>query len=97
MHAGFNGKLYYRRKREAVRLKGGRCDMCGERDVNVLHFHHVGKKRFSLGEVFGNPKVSWEEIEAELRATVVLCANDHARLHARQRRVAWERKQKRHA
>ena len=88
----FDGKLYFRRKTQAVRMLGGKCEACEETDYYVLHFHHTGKKRYSLSEVFGDPDVDWSDIEQELRVCKLLCANDHARHHARVRKDAWERK-----
>lgn len=90
----FDGALYFERKTKAVELLGGRCEKCGEDDYYVLHFHHTGRKRYALSEVFGNPLISWEAIEVELRVCKLLCANDHARFHADERKRAWEERTK---
>lgn len=88
----FDGELYYRRKRKAVRFMGGKCAKCGDRDPDVLHFHHHGRKRFNLSAVFGDDRVLWPTILEELAQTTLLCANDHIRLHAKERRDAWEKR-----
>lgn len=50
-------------------------------DPVVLDFHHVNpeEKAFSIGN---NKYASMERIQAELDKCVVVCANDHRRIHA---------------
>lgn len=56
------------------------CAVCGELDYDVLDFHHLRDKKFSLNRVtadYGEAKV-----KAELAKCIVLCANCHRRHHA---------------
>lgn len=55
------------------------CYQCGERDPAALCFHHVGQKRFSIGNA---THYKWSTIVEELRRCVVMCHNCHAKHHA---------------
>ncbi|TXH06191.1 MAG: HNH endonuclease [Candidatus Moraniibacteriota bacterium] len=70
-------------KEKAVKLKGGKCEICGyKKCLNALDFHHIdeSKKSFSLG-TRGLTR-SWEKIVEEIQKCMLLCANCHREIHA---------------
>jgi len=60
------------------------CVDCGERDPDVLCFHHrkPGKKRYTIGAGWASGILPKSLIK-EIRKCDVLCANCHRRRHAR--------------
>lgn len=83
-----NGETYiaqkergYANKWKALKLKGCKCQMCGESRPSTLCFHHrdLSTKEISLdSRSFANLK--WSSIENELRKCDVLCHNCHSML-----------------
>lgn len=79
-----NFEAYQKRlalKQRAIDLLGGRCQICGyDRCPSAFEFHHTDPrtKDFSVSD-----RVAWSEsLEAELKKTVLLCANCHREVHA---------------
>lgn len=69
------------RKRQLVKLKGGRCSFCGySRNLAALVFHHQGGKDFPLDSKMLSNR-SWEVIVAEVEKCILLCANCHMEEH----------------
>lgn len=66
------------------------CRECGESDPVVLEFHHIGDKEETVSRLV-TQGASVERIEREIRACIVLCANCHRKLTARER--GWFRGQ----
>jgi hypothetical protein len=70
------------RRRDANRRKAAEylsthpCVDCGESDLVVLDFDHIGEKRSAVSALIGNG-ASWERIAAEIRNCEVRCANCH--------------------
>lgn len=64
-------------KEMAVRLKGGKCLLCGyKRYQGALDLHHVnGTKEFGIGDK-GYTR-SWEKVRAEIEKCILVCANCH--------------------
>jgi hypothetical protein len=63
-----------------------KCKRCGESDPVVLDFHHVdGTKEVDLSTAVRN-RWSAARMLAEIRKTIVLCANCHRRAHDELRR-----------
>jgi hypothetical protein len=64
------------------------CQSCGERDPNVLEFHHVGSKDLAITRMVTG---GWSirRIQAEISKCDVLCANCHRKLTAQER--GWYR------
>jgi hypothetical protein len=60
-------------------LKKG-CLVCGEKDPNVLDFHHVDPK-LKKENVKSMSDRTEEKVLAEIEKCVILCANCHRRLH----------------
>ena len=71
------------RKRELVRLAGGKCIRCGyDRNYSALEFHHIDPetKQFQLDlRSLSNRK--WERVLEESRKCILLCLNCHAEEH----------------
>jgi predicted nucleic acid-binding Zn ribbon protein len=67
------------RKKVAVRLKGGKCILCGYSKSDwALHFHHLENKIFEIGHGY-----RWdnEHFLDELKKCVLLCGNCHGEVH----------------
>ncbi len=64
-----------RLKKEAVKLKGGKCEICGYcRCLGVLEFHHKNKEE---KERSGD----WMKNDFDFNKVVLLCSNCHQELH----------------
>jgi hypothetical protein len=60
------------------------CSECGESDPAVLEFHHVGEKSWEVGRMTAQG-YGIEAIAAEISQCIVLCANCHRRLTAKEK------------
>jgi len=73
-------KVHFESKEFAIRYKGGKCVICGVKDLPACcyHFHHKNPKEkdFTLGSKF-NQKIS-EKIIKELDKCDLYCANCHS-------------------
>lgn len=77
------------------------CVDCGETDILVLEFDHIGKKRAGIGVLMASLH-SWRQIRKEIRKCEVVCANCH-RIRTGNRagwfrtkaKAFWTRKQRR--
>ena len=67
------------------------CEQCGESDVRVLEFHHIGDKTHTVSHMVAEG-FSVDRIERELRECQVLCANCHRKLTIEER--GWFRSKK---
>ena len=68
----------------AIAAKGAKCEICGyDRCIEALEFHHLNgtDKNFGLSEK-GYAR-SWRRVEKELKKCVLLCANCHREIHAK--------------
>jgi len=59
------------------------CTTCGEADPTVLEFHHVGEKDKEVGRMIAQG-YGVEALAAEISQCIVLCANCHRRLTAKE-------------
>ena len=59
------------------------CSICGEVDLRVLEFHHVGQKTNEVSRLIG--RGSLEAVKREIEQCVVGCANCHRRLTSDER------------
>lgn len=68
------------KKFRAIKILGGKCCKCGEKDIFVLEFHHKdpSKKEFEINARCHAP---WGKIEKEIKKCELLCRNCHVRLH----------------
>ena len=64
------------------------CEECGETDVRVLEFHHVGQKDKAIVTLVSGG-YSVERIQEEIAKCQVLCANCHRKITVDQR--VWYR------
>lgn len=63
-------------------LKQHPCKRCGITDPVVLQFHHLKDKDFSIGAALACK--DWDQIREEIKKCVVLCANCHIKVHAKE-------------
>ena len=85
-------KTLNRRNKNRFRLKseyrqrlGGKCQICGyDKCQNALHFHHINpeEKKFTISDAGSRKSFTKEEIDAEIKKCVLVCANCHAEIHA---------------
>ena len=61
------------------------CSECGEADPRVLEFHRVGTKTWEIGRMIAQG-YGVDAISAEISQCMVLCANCHRRLTAKENR-----------
>lgn len=70
------------RKNDLVKLKGGKCCICGFNAYNeALEFHHVDPSTKSFGLSDGNCK-SFEKDFEELKKCALVCSNCHKGIEA---------------
>lgn len=75
-------KRGYDRKWEAVRLKGGKCEICGyNKSLRALQFHHIDRKTklFAL-DVKTISKKNWDLVLTEIEKCQLLCSNCHCEI-----------------
>lgn len=73
-------------KKWSLEYKGNKCSICGyDKCIEALEFHHIdmSEKEFNLSD--RNLKLDWQEIKRELDKCIVVCANCHRELHAKQK------------
>lgn len=72
--------LSWAKKIKAVKILGGKCEMCGEKHIAKLCFHHFDNKNKDeeIGNMLGG---RWSLIESELVKCQLLCYNCHGELH----------------
>ena len=68
------------KKTIAVNLLGGKCESCGEDNVFVLEFHHLGEKDRNISSML---TCDIERIKKEISKCKLLCGNCHASLHSK--------------
>ena len=69
-------------KKQAVKLLGGKCQICGyNKCIDALEFHHENpkEKEFKLGS--GNT-ISWKEYKKEALKCILICSNCHKEIHS---------------
>lgn len=86
-----NNKPAYRLKNRKARkekrefiasLKQGlHCEICSEKEVCCLDFHHLGDKDFNIGDAtkYNYPLA---KIKEEIAKCICVCSNCHRKLHA---------------
>jgi predicted HNH restriction endonuclease len=74
-------KRWNERKLEAIKLKGGKCEICGyNKYYGALEFHHRDpkSKEFSWKCLV---EMKWERVLKELEKCSLLCSNCHREVH----------------
>ena len=78
----YSCKRRNQRKEELVKMKGGKCKICGySKSLSALTFHHknIEQKRFTIS---GNKLLKrWDELLKEIEKCDLLCMNCHAEVH----------------
>ena len=72
-------------KQWAVEYKGGKCQICGyNKCIEALELHHTNpaEKDFNLSD--RNIPLDWEVIKKELDKCILVCANCHREIHAKE-------------
>ena len=71
-------------KQDAVEYKGGSCERCGyDNYIGALHFHHLDPNIKDVSwKTFKLRKFN-DAFKAELDKCILLCANCHAEMHAK--------------
>lgn len=70
------------RKRQAIKYKGGKCEICGySKCQDAFDFHHKNpeEKEFDLG---AGRFTSFDKYKNELDKCMLLCANCHREIHS---------------
>lgn len=71
-------------KKELIRYKGGKCEICGyNKCIGALQFHHINplEKDFSPSEKYNGGKIDMNQLYLEVDKCQLLCANCHAEKH----------------
>ncbi len=74
-----------RLKQKGIEYLGGQCSKCGYNKCNqALDFHHLNEfeKEFKLSKGF--KERSWEACKNELDKCILVCANCHREIHAKE-------------
>ena len=72
-------------KKEAVRRKGNKCEICGySKNIAALQFHHTNPKEKQFGLAQNGNIHSWEEYWQEAQKCILVCANCHAEIHSQE-------------
>lgn len=70
-------------RKECKESRGAKCQFCGySKCQKALHFHHIDPttKKFGISDAICSA-YSKEEIEAEIKKCVLICANCHIETH----------------
>ena len=69
-------------KKQAVKIKGGKCECCGyDKCLAALQFHHRNPEEKSFSLATSGITHSWQEYLNEVMKCDLLCANCHAEKH----------------
>lgn len=71
-------------KRQLVKYKGGKCEICGyDKCIGVLQFHHIdpNEKDFDISKQYNNGQLDMEKFYKEVDKCLLLCANCHGEKH----------------
>ena len=76
-------------KKELVRYKGGKCEICGYDDcIAALEFHHLNPEEKDFGIGNGNIK-SLEKLKKEVDKCILVCNRCHKEIHYKE----WEERE----
>lgn len=83
-----------RNKIKLVEYKGGKCEICGyDKCIDALEFHHLDPEEKEYGLSNGNT-ASFEKMKSEADKCILVCANCHREIHAKQREEKRKDKEK---
>ena len=64
-----------------VKLKGGRCSICGyDKCIEALQFHHIQGKDFNIGLHMDK---SLKSLTKEVEKCILICSNCHIEIHSK--------------
>lgn len=70
-----------KKKRKLVELCGGKCIICGyNKCPQALQFHHMNPSEKSFNISHKGHCRKWEEVVAEVKKCILVCANCHAEI-----------------
>lgn len=70
-------------KKEAVKRKGGKCEICGySKNISALQFHHINPQNKKFGLANNGIIHPWDEYWEEAQKCILVCANCHAEIHS---------------
>ena len=73
-----------RNKIKLVEYKGGKCEICGyDKCIDALEFHHLDPNEKDFG-IAGDTRCL-EKLKSEADKCILLCANCHREIHAKER------------
>ena len=78
-------KNRYLYKQECRNILGAKCVVCNyDKCQNALHFHHINPKtkNFTVSDAFSRRGYTEEEVQAEIKKCILVCANCHAEIHS---------------
>jgi len=69
-------------KKKLVKLKGGKCQICGySKCMAALEFHHLSKqKEAKISYIYNR---GWKRILQEIKNTILVCSNCHKEIHSK--------------
>jgi len=71
-----------RKKLQAVKYLGGRCQLCGyDRCQAALVFHHIEREDKEHKVTYIVSRWSWDRVRPELDKCILVCSNCHAEIH----------------
>lgn len=71
-------------KKELVKYKGGKCEICGyDKCLGSLQFHHLdpNKKEFNPSREYNKSNPNMDDLKKEVDKCQLLCANCHSEIH----------------
>jgi len=76
----------YKLKENAVKYKGGKCEICGyDKCIDALEFHHLNPEEKDFGISSSGYTLSWDKVKTELDKCIMVCSNCHREIHAEQK------------
>ena len=74
-----------RKKIHAVNAFGGQCQICGyKKCIDALEFHHIDESTKKAKPSHVIMRWSWERAKEELDKCMLVCANCHREIHAKE-------------
>src|SRR5437868_5782418 len=71
-----------RLKEMAVKMKGGKCEICGyNKYLGALDFHHIDQSTKKFDLTVTELTKSWEVIKEEVEKCMLVCSNCHREIH----------------
>lgn len=74
-------------KRQLVKYKGGKCEICGyNKCISALQFHHINsqEKDFTISEQLNLSNFNIQKYYNEVDKCILVCANCHAEIHEKE-------------